>query len=152
MIELQPKIGRRFRYNDWVFYAMSGTIVLQNQQNGHFEMLPIEDFKRRAAMINRMYQKHVYGSDYTVDRRLAQDTAECIQEAKQQGDPFDPNVQRWLQRESRPVSMLISGREGGRAAHAMREARKRTQQRGVQSSRRVPKQNAVLPPLKGIKH
>lgn len=97
------KYGKVYHFEDSHFYAASGSIVFHdNRKDDHCSIKSIATFQERGEYIAQQLAK--LGPQFAPRdiehkqklRRLLHDMDLCIKEAKAQGDPMDPAVQKWF--------------------------------------------------------
>ena len=102
-----PTIGKRYKYRDFEFYAMDGSIVYIDTRTGEFHYFRICDFLERAVALHRAMGHWAWADERVRDQRFALDCAECVKEAHSQGDPFDPDVSRHTRQAIRRRSSVL---------------------------------------------
>jgi hypothetical protein len=96
------KYGPVYHFKDSHFYAASGSIVFHdNRKEDHCSILSVSTFVERAmalqAQLNHIGPQLAPGAvEHRRDlKRLLANMDSCIKDAREQGDPMDPAVQRW---------------------------------------------------------
>lgn len=98
------KYGKVYYYKQSTFYAASGSIVFHDDRtDDSCNIMSISTFEFRLAALAEMLDKlrrqaSTLGRDVEMKRDLSRmlgDGMECVREAREQGDPMDPTVQKW---------------------------------------------------------
>lgn len=105
------KEGPRHRFQDQIFYAWNGVVAVEDQRDGTFKTMPRADFAARAVAFNEALKQKwdcFYDDERTALGRAVVEMCECVKEAKDQGDPYDPEAMTRVARENRTVSFSPS--------------------------------------------
>jgi hypothetical protein len=89
-----------FRYRRQDFFAENGLIHVIDKDTGHYSCVSVGEFLRRARAFNKAAWRGRHDKRWTDERdelsRMVQDMIVCCEQAKRQGDPFDPTVMRQM--------------------------------------------------------
>lgn len=104
------KEGPRYKFKDLTFWASNGLIYIEDQKDGEFVVLTADEAFERAK---QMAEELPYMKYYKEQMELLdgiQKVADCVKDAKDQGDPMSEDVRREKAREikrSRGGSKMI---------------------------------------------
>jgi len=102
------KEGKHYRFRDLEMWAEEGIVVIENQKDGNIDTVFRRDIALRAAALN-LEAKRAYWQEQRDELNEAViKMHEVWKDAKQQGDPQDPEVIRQKVRERRRA-VLITG-------------------------------------------
>jgi len=110
------KEGPRYAFDDLIFYALGGCICIEDNRDGSANFVVPDEFRQRAVQLNRE-AKRMYTMPDPWRRRMADRhaaltraigcMADCYRDAKDQGDPTDPNVLKQLRRERKQAALIL---------------------------------------------
>lgn len=105
------KEGKRYAYQDQIFYAWNGRVAIEDQRDGNFKTMSAPEFFARAISFNAAVKKASPAALYPDERAEMQGLViamcECVKEARAQGDPSDPEVMKQVSKENRPISVSM---------------------------------------------
>lgn len=103
-------LARTFHYKGMNFWAEGGLIHMEDKNNGEYSVVTRKDCLLRAKAINDTIQYYPHASERDEQHRLVQDLIECVRQAKDQGDPTDPEIfKQKLKEIKRSSSILLPG-------------------------------------------
>lgn len=111
MASMPFREGRRYRFRNQEFRAVNGRIWIEDQTNGNFKSLSAPEFTARAISFNeglKLKWHCFYEDERTEMSRCVCAMVECINDARNQGDPSDMNTMSQVARENRPIQALIT--------------------------------------------
>lgn len=101
---------RVFKYRRQTFWAEDGLCHVVDEDTGEYRAVSAREFLQRAQSFNQSAWRGRHDKRWIDERdeliRMVQDMLICIEQAKLQGDPFDP----------RAIREMVSGRRHSRAA------------------------------------
>jgi hypothetical protein len=100
MPELPIKSGKRYYYKKLMYWAENGCICIEDLRDGDFRMLTSAEFAARLITIRAVLDsdRNKFSDERNQDWNFLVQGCDCIREAKQQGDMFDPAVMNYLKR------------------------------------------------------
>jgi len=107
-----PGPGRRYKYKDLIFWAENGLIRMEDQRTGEFFTITRQEAFERAKAIAEEINMITWGDEREATLSLVQSMCDVIDEAKNQGDPTDPEVIERVAREtkrSKKARILLPG-------------------------------------------
>lgn len=114
LIKPNRREGKHHRFKDLEFWAEEGVILIEDQLNGDVTAATCKDFVTRAKCI----YDEIPRMKYADERKELQDGVINMhavwKEAKEQGDPMDPEVARkkYLERKRAGKATLIVAGSG----------------------------------------
>jgi hypothetical protein len=102
---------RIFRYRLQEFWAENGLVHVVETTTGLYSPVSVAEFLQRARGFNKAAERGKHDKRWIDERdeltRMVQDMIVCCQQARAQGDPFDPRELRRMVDHHRPgrVSM-----------------------------------------------
>jgi hypothetical protein len=104
-----PRVGKKYRFRNQEFQAINGLVHIEDRQTGDFKAVTQAEMVARAIGF-RDALKHI---DYPDEReelsRCVLAIRDCVLEAKNQGDPMDPEAAKQVARENRPIQGMMDG-------------------------------------------
>lgn len=87
---------RIFKYRRQEFWAENGLCHVVDCHTGEYSCVSVADFLHRARAFNKAAYRGRHDKRWADERdeltRMVQDMIVCCQQARKQGDPFDPKV------------------------------------------------------------
>lgn len=102
--------GVCYSYQDLKFYAENGCICLHDEEDGSFIVLQCREFLDRAGALNEDAKRlarlsieqpsraKIHAEERHTLQNVVADMISCVQEARDQGDHFEPAVMEWFRR------------------------------------------------------
>lgn len=91
---------RVFKYRRQEFFAENGLIHVIDKDTGAYSAVSVVEFLHRARQFNaearRMAAKKMWADERDELTRMVQDMIVCCEQARKQGDPFNPKVMRQM--------------------------------------------------------
>jgi hypothetical protein len=102
---------RVFKYRRQDFFAENGLIHVIDKDTGQYSCVSVAEFLQRARGFNkaarRMAAKKMWADERDETTRMVQDMIVCCEQAKRQGDPFDPRALRQMINHSRSNHIAV---------------------------------------------
>jgi hypothetical protein len=100
-----------FKYRRQEFFAENGLIHVIDRDDGRYSCVSVVDFLHRARAFNkeaaRMARKKMWADERDELSRMVQDMIVCCDQARRQGDPFDPQTMRRMVAHRRSNRMVV---------------------------------------------
>jgi hypothetical protein len=98
--------GKHHRHEDLEFWAEEGIVCIIDHRNGDVNAVTCNDFKLRAACLNRAAKRATTTEEANDLYDWTLKMYEVWQNAKDQGDPSDPEVMKQKLRQRRRAVMV----------------------------------------------
>jgi hypothetical protein len=102
---------RVFKYRRQTFWAEDGLCHVVDENTGEYKAIAASEFLKRAQSFNQAAWRGRHDKQWIDERdeliRMVQDMLICIEQAKLQGDPFDPRAMRQMVSGGRPTRVSI---------------------------------------------
>jgi hypothetical protein len=106
---------RVFRYRRQEFWAEGGLCHVVDKDTGQYSPVSVREFLHRARAFSREADRLRDQKRWADERdeltKMVADMVVCAQQARAQGDPFDPGALRQLGEARRPARILVPGRD-----------------------------------------
>jgi hypothetical protein len=106
---------RVFKYRRQDFFAENGLIHVIDKDTGAYSCVSVVTFLERArgfsADARRMAAKKMWADERDELTRMVQDMIVCCDQARRQGDPFDPAAVRRMAVHHRPGRIAVPNPE-----------------------------------------
>lgn len=113
---LTARTGPVRKYKDLSFFACEGLIAVHDDRDGSYTAVTPDDFTKRVEMLEKKSKKAKADCELTPSQRqyrrsvvqFAADMTEAVKEAKYMGDPSDPQVMAFWQRQRKNSTVRLS--------------------------------------------
>lgn len=112
-----PKEGKHYRFDELEFWAEDGLIFIQDHRDGSVKADTRADFVKRARAVNNEAEREYKRGKYPDEHKRLVDCVinmrDAWNEAKDQGDPADPEIaiQKYREYRRSQGAVLIKGME-----------------------------------------
>lgn len=109
------KQGPKYEYDDLIFYATNGVICIEDKRDHSTTYVSCAEFRRRAKDFHReatriyMMPEEERRKMNDIHQKLTQlvgAMADIYRDAKEQGDPYDPETRKMIRQSRRKVMLM----------------------------------------------
>jgi hypothetical protein len=104
----KPKEGKHYRFRHQEIYATEGMVVVESQIDGDVKFYTWYAMLDRASAFNRQISHMGFADERDEIMSLVESLVEVCTEAKNQGDPCDPEILHKKYKENRRIAANMS--------------------------------------------